>query len=167
MGRKLRMGVIGLGMGRGHARGYHSHPQAELVALCDLDEKRLGETAEELGVEQIYTDVDAMFKKADLDGVSVALPNKLHAPMTIKALGRGLHVLCEKPMAITPSECRAMMRAAKLARRKLNVAYNTRHSPKIQQLQVLWQNLLQLVAVCRCDLVFQRVLPPDIFQQMV
>ena len=60
MGRKLRMGVIGLGMGRGHARGYHSHPRAELVALCDLDEKRLAEPAEELGVEGTFTDVDGL-----------------------------------------------------------------------------------------------------------
>ena len=128
MGRKLRMGVIGLGMGRGHARGYHSHPQAELVALCDLDEKRLGETAEELGVEQTYTDVDAMFKKADLDGVSVALPNKLHAPMTIKALGRGLHVLCEKPMARTVREAERMLQAAQKARRNLMINFSYRFS---------------------------------------
>ena len=128
MGRKLRMGVIGLGMGRGHARGYHSHPQAELVALCDLDEKRLGETAEELGVEQIYTDVDAMFKKADLDGVSVALPNKLHAPMTIKALGRGLRVLCEKPMARTVREAERMLQAAQKARRNLMINFSYRFS---------------------------------------
>ncbi len=128
MRRKLRMGVIGLGMGQGHAHGYHSHPQAELVALCDLDEKRLSETAQELGVEQTYTDVDAMFKKADLDGVSVALPNKLHAPITIKALGYGLHVLCEKPMARTVREAERMLQAARKARRNLMINFSYRFS---------------------------------------
>ena len=63
----------------------------------------------------------------------------MHKDHAVAALKAGKHVLCEKPMAITPSECRAMMRAAKLARRKLNVAYNTRHSPKIQQLQKDWR----------------------------
>ena len=84
MSAKLRMGVIGLGMGQGHARGYQSHPHAELVALCDLDMGRLEAVAAELGVAQTYTDLDEMLTKADLDAVSVALPNKLHAPFTIK-----------------------------------------------------------------------------------
>ena len=69
-----------------------------------------------------------MFKKADLDGVSVALPNKLHAPMTIKAIGRGLHVLCEKPMARTVREAERMLQAAKKARRNLMINFSYRFS---------------------------------------
>ena len=44
---KLRMGVVGMGMGKGHAQGFHSHPSAELVALCDIDEQRLRAVADE------------------------------------------------------------------------------------------------------------------------
>lgn len=61
MSRKLKMGVVGLGMGRGHARGYQSHPGSELVAVCDQDEKRLKEVAAELGVAQTYTDSQFSF----------------------------------------------------------------------------------------------------------
>ena len=124
MSKALRMGVIGLGMGQGHARGYQSHPNAELVALCDLDGKRLQKVAEDLAVEQTYVDVDEMLKKADLDAVSVALPNKLHAPMSIKALRRGLHVLCEKPMARTVREAERMLAAANKANRNLMINFS-------------------------------------------
>ena len=128
MSAKLRMGVIGLGMGQGHARGYQSHPHAELVALCDLDMGRLEAVAAELGVAQIYTDLDEMLTKADLDAVSVALPNKLHAPFTIKALRRGLHVLCEKPMARTLREAERMLAAAAKAGKNLMINFSYRFS---------------------------------------
>ena len=128
MSAKLRMGVIGLGMGQGHARGYQSHPHAELVALCDLDMGRLEAVAAELGVAQTYTDLDEMLTKADLDAVSVALPNKLHAPFTIKALRRGLHVLCEKPMARTLREAERMLAAAAKAGKNLMINFSYRFS---------------------------------------
>ncbi|MEE2831150.1 MAG: Gfo/Idh/MocA family oxidoreductase, partial [Candidatus Latescibacterota bacterium] len=96
---RLKMGVIGLGMGRAHARGYHSHAQSDLVAICDPDEERLRSAQEELDVPRTYTDAEAMFQAEDLDGVSIAVPNKFHAPLTMAGLKHGLHVLCEKPMA--------------------------------------------------------------------
>ena len=93
---KLRMGVVGMGMGKGHAVGFQSHPGAELVALCDVDARRLQVVADELGVSETYTDAERMFREAGLDAVGIAVPNKLHAPLTISALKLGLHVLCEK-----------------------------------------------------------------------
>ena len=126
MARKLRMGVVGTGMGRGHMNGYKSHPQAELVAICDIDEKRLAEAAGEMGVKETYTDSRQMFRRAGLDGVSVAVPNKFHAPLTIDALRCGLHVLCEKPMATTVREAERMQAAAKKAGKNLMINFSFR-----------------------------------------
>jgi predicted dehydrogenase len=126
--KKLRMGVVGLGMGRGHARGYLSHPQAELVALCDMDPVRLAQEAAEMGVAQTYEDALEMFDRADLDAVSIAVPNKLHAPLTIAALKRGLHVLCEKPMARTAKEAERMLAAARTAKKNLMINFSFRFS---------------------------------------
>jgi predicted dehydrogenase len=123
---KLKMAVIGLGMGRGHARGYHSHPQADLVAICDMDEQRLQDVQKELDVPRVYTDAEAMFRAEDLDGVSIAVPNKYHAPLTIAALKHGLHVLCEKPMAMTVKEAERMNAAAAKADRKLMINFSFR-----------------------------------------
>lgn len=128
MSRKLRMGVIGVGMGRAHAKGYQSHPGSELVALCDVDGIRLAAAAAELGVPQTYTDAGRMFREANLDAVSIAVPNKFHAPLTVAALERGLHVLCEKPMARTVKEAERMLAAARKARRNLMINFSFRFS---------------------------------------
>jgi predicted dehydrogenase len=128
MSRKLKMGVVGLGMGRGHARGYQSHPGCELVALCDLDEERLKAGVGEFGVLQTYTDAGKMFREAGLDAVSIATPNKFHAPLTIAALEQGLHVLCEKPMARTVREAQRMLAAAEKAGKQLMINFSFRFS---------------------------------------
>ena len=124
----LRMGVVGLGMGMGHARGYQSHPQSELVAVCDMDAVKLAQQAAELGVGQTYEDAGEMFRKAGLDAVSIAVPNKFHAPLTIAALKSGLHVLCEKPMARTAAEAERMLKAARAARKNLMINFSFRFS---------------------------------------
>ena len=128
MAKKLRMGVIGLGMGRGHVKGYQDDPRAEVVALCDINEKRLEAAAAEFKVPQTYRDAGEMFDKADLDAVSVATPNILHAPLTVEAFKRGLHVLCEKPMAMTVKESERMLAASKRARRNLMINFSFRFS---------------------------------------
>ena len=68
-----------------------------------------------------------------LDAVSVAVPTFLHAPISIAALERGLHVLCEKPIARTVDEAAAMVQAARSAGRVLDVAFNKRRRGDIQQ----------------------------------
>jgi len=122
---KLRMGVVGMGMGKGHAQGFHTHPGAELVALCDVDERRLQAVADAIGVTELYTDAETMFRKAGLDAVGIAVPNNLHAALTISALRQGLHVLCEKPMAMTVAEARRMNDVA--AKTGLNLMIDFSH----------------------------------------
>jgi len=107
-------------------RGYRSHPKAELVAICDVDEERLNAVGEEEGISELYTEARRMFRRADLDGVSIAVPNKFHAPLTIDALRNGLHVLCEKPMAMTVREAERMNAAAEKADRNLMINFSFR-----------------------------------------
>jgi predicted dehydrogenase len=126
MKRKLRCGVIGLGMGKGHVRGYQSHPDAEVVAIADPDAKRLQAVGDEFKVPQRYADPLEMLAKADLDVVSVATPNKFHLPLTLAALKAGCHVLCEKPMAMSAAEGSRMVAAAKKARRRLMINFSYR-----------------------------------------
>lgn len=126
MRRKLRIGVIGLGMGAGHVTGYQSHPDAEVVALCDVDRERLDAAAQKFGISETFEDAKDMFRKADLDGVSVATPNNLHAPLSIAALKAGIHVLCEKPMAMNTREAERMIVAARKAGKNLMINFSFR-----------------------------------------
>ncbi|MEK7765408.1 MAG: Gfo/Idh/MocA family oxidoreductase, partial [bacterium] len=131
----LRVGVIGLGMGKGHIRGYRAHPGARVVALADPDAKRLAACGDEFGIPGRYASGEEMIRKERLDVVSVATPNKFHAPLTIAALRAGAHVLCEKPMAMNAREAAAMLAAAKRARRRIMINFSYRFTAPAQALK--------------------------------
>ncbi len=126
---KLKVGVIGLGAGKGHIAGYSSHPDARVVAICDADEKRLKEIGDRFGIKRRYTSYEEMLDREKLDVVSVATPNYLHAPMTIRALEAGCHVLCEKPMAVNAGEAERMRAKAEKLGKRLMINFSFRFSP--------------------------------------
>jgi predicted dehydrogenase len=126
MNERVKVAVIGVGMGKAHAEYYQRCPEAELVALCDRDANRLAEVAGILGVSRTFTDTEELFRLPGLQAVSVALPNFLHAPITIAALNAGLHVLCEKPLAMSAAEATEMVATARRVGRRLMVHFNTR-----------------------------------------
>ena len=129
MEQKLRMGVVGLGIGVGHISGFQEHSHADVVAICDVNPERLSAAAKEYGIAEKFTDASQMFREAKLDAVSIATPNNLHAPLTIEALKNGIHVLCEKPMAMNAAEASQMLAAAKQAKRNLMINFSFRFSP--------------------------------------
>ena len=124
----VRCAVIGLGMGRNHARSFLESPDSELVALADLDEKRLEGFADEVGKDALFTDYSTMLKEARPDLVMVALPNFLHKPVTIEALEAGCHVICEKPMAMTVAEAEEMAAAAEASGKQFGINFSQRFS---------------------------------------
>lgn len=124
--KKLRIGVIGLGMGRHHIGCYLTHPSAEVVAIADPDQARLKEVGEKHQIQGRYIDARTMLRDERLDLVSVATPNKFHKPLTIAAIRAGAHVLCEKPMAMNAGEARQMLAAAKKAGRRLMINFSYR-----------------------------------------
>jgi predicted dehydrogenase len=132
MADRIKVAVIGVGMGRHHARMYRECHEAELVALCDKDPERLAAAARDLEVDRTFTDTEELFRLPELQAVSVALPNYLHAPVTIAALKAGLHVMCEKPLAMNAAEAAAMVAAAREAKRLLMVHFNSRFTEQAQ-----------------------------------
>lgn len=124
---QVKVGVIGAGIGRSHVRGYKQVPQAQIVALCDADEERARQLAREHNIEvEIYGDYREMLDKAELDAVSIGLPNFLHAAVTIECLKAGKHVLCEKPLALNSKEAQKMADAAAKYARKCMVGQVSR-----------------------------------------
>jgi predicted dehydrogenase len=132
---KLRAGVIGLGMGKNHAKGYAESAQADLAALCDLNESLLKEYGALYPQATLYTSYDEMFAGAGLGAVSIALPNSLHAPVAIAAMKAGLHVLCEKPMALNAQQAEEMLAVARRLGVKLMIHFNYRASPQSRWLK--------------------------------
>lgn len=128
--KRVRYGIIGCGAigTRRHIPECAANPRAQLVAVCDAVLERARQQAEKYGAEA-YSDHRKMLKRDDLDAVVVCGPNYLHAPMSIDALKSGRHVLCEKPMATNRREGKAMIEAAKKARKYLMVGHNQRLMP--------------------------------------
>ena len=132
---KVKVGVIGLGMGRHHAQAFAASEHAELAAICDLNEKLLAEYKALYPRAAAYTQYEELLAHHGLDAVSVALPNVLHREVTVAALKAGLHVLCEKPMAINAQQAETMLQAARQTGKKLMIHFNYRFSPPSQFLK--------------------------------
>ncbi|MBM3279419.1 MAG: Gfo/Idh/MocA family oxidoreductase [Candidatus Handelsmanbacteria bacterium] len=122
----MKVGVIGLGMGRAHLQAYKAFAQAEIVGIADLDESRLKASAAEYGIGHTFTDYHQLLALPELEAVSVCLPNHLHEPVTVDALRARKHVLVEKPMARTPAEARAMKEVAEASGKVLGISMNYR-----------------------------------------
>lgn len=137
MSKYLKVGVIGCGfISSMHLEGYSRLKDVRIVALCDLIEERASEKKAKYGDPdtKVFTDYKKMIKEVDLDIVSVCTENCMHAEITIDLLNAGIHVFCEKPMAITGKEADAMVEAAKKNNRKLSVGYQLRFQNEAQLL---------------------------------
>jgi len=131
---KVKFAVIGLGMGRSHLRNLQQASNADVLAICDIDESRLEGVGEQWGVSWRTTNYEDLLASTEIDAVVVALPNYLHAPVTIAALQSGKHVLCEKPMARNAGEAATMVEAAENANRLLMIHFNYRFTPSAKAL---------------------------------
>ena len=139
MKQTLRIAVIGCGAIAGNHITAILKTEQTLCALCDI----LPEKAEalkqryELGNLPVYTDYREMIEAVQPDAVHICTPHDLHAPMTVYALERNIHVLCEKPMCITPLELEQVRRAAKKSRAQLGYCFQNRYEPNMIQLRQL------------------------------
>jgi predicted dehydrogenase len=103
----------------------HARRNSTLAALVSGDDRKLRTLGRRYGVKRLvhYDEVDDLFASGEIDAVYIALPNSMHAEYTIRAAHAGLHVLCEKPLAVTCADCERMIDATRSARVKLMTAY--------------------------------------------
>src|SRR5690348_9900826 len=120
---KLRIGIIGIGFWSMlvHVPALRRSGRAALVSISRRTPDRLELAKESLGVSHAYTDWQDLIDQNDLDAVIVSTAHSAHADPVIAALEKGLHVLVEKPMAVTSTEAWKMVHAAKQANRVLMV----------------------------------------------
>jgi predicted dehydrogenase len=161
MDQKVRYAVVGLGHLAQVAvlPAFKQAKNSELVALVSSDRKKLAKLNRQYGVSRGFSyDEYEECLAAGVDAVYIVLPNHLHREFTVRALEAGVHVLCEKPMAVTAKDCQAMIAAAKKNKRKLMIAYRL-HFEK--------GNLEAIDAVRRKELGELRFFSSDFAQQVV
>ncbi|WP_409303827.1 Gfo/Idh/MocA family protein [Peribacillus sp. SCS-155] len=130
---KLRVGLIGVGgiaVGRHIPTLHKLSDRTEIKAVSDINMERAHQVAYQYGISGVYQNYQDMFH--EVDAVIVSTPNKFHAEIAIAALDKGLHVFCEKPMALTTAECEAMIAAAKRTGKVLSVGYHYRFMKEAQ-----------------------------------
>jgi predicted dehydrogenase len=136
MADKIKVGIIGMGaIGAVHADAYVLTGQADLAALCDVNDKRLAAEAARLGVKTTYTDYHKLLANKDIQAVSVCVGNALHKKVAIAALAAGKHVLLEKPMALDSIQAAAICQEAAKAKGILQMGMINRHRAESQILR--------------------------------
>jgi UDP-N-acetylglucosamine 3-dehydrogenase len=127
---KIRVGIIGNGSicRHRHAPEYAANPDVEIVAFADPVIERAKWCVDKWG-GQAFKSADEVLALKNVDAVSVCTPNAYHAPITIKALESGRNVLCEKPMATSEKEAKAMIDTSAKTGKFLMIAHNQRLAP--------------------------------------
>ncbi len=114
----IKVGVVGYGgafnMGRVHLQEMQKAGMTP-TAIAEIDPARLAVATQDFPGIETYSSLPAMLKKSKVDLITIITPHNTHAPLALRALKAGRHVVCEKPMAITTGECDAMIAAAKKA----------------------------------------------------
>lgn len=132
--RRIRYAIVGLGYisqiamlpaFRAAARN------STVAALISGDRKKREKLGRDYGVPHLahYDEFDALMRSGEIDAVYIGLPNTMHRDYTVRAARAGVHVLCDKPMAMTESDCRAMVAAAERGGAKLMIAYRLHFEP--------------------------------------
>ncbi|MFL5706498.1 MAG: Gfo/Idh/MocA family protein, partial [Ktedonobacteraceae bacterium] len=136
---KVGVGVIGVGgiSGHVHLPGLQLCPQAEIVALCDLNPDLLRQRAEEYGVVHTFTEYADLLQHPAVDAVVIATPTILHAPIALAAVAAGKHVLVEKQLGMTYAETVQMYEAAERAGVQHMTAFTYRFVPAMRYLKHL------------------------------
>jgi len=139
----LKVALVGCGfMGRMHYALWNALDGVEVAAICYTDPERLKQAVDVSGnidgaaesidfdTVKLYSDFDSMLMECDLDAVSVTVPTDLHAEFSIRALEAGVHVLCEKPMALDVAQCDKMIAAARRSGKMLQIGHCIRFWPE-------------------------------------
>jgi predicted dehydrogenase len=114
--KQVRVGIIGMGIGRPNAQAIARNPRGRVVALCDLVEQRMKDFAKELPAPvATYTDYRQMVRAKDVDAVFIGTPNQMHVPMGLEAVRNGKHVLITKPLADSEQAAARLVREAEAA----------------------------------------------------
>jgi predicted dehydrogenase len=131
MKEMLRFAIIGCGrIAQRHAE--HIHNRGKLVAVCDVVKAKADELGSKYKAAIYYSLEDLLEKEKDIQVAAICTPNGLHAQHAIRALNAGIHVLCEKPMALTSYDCGEMIKAAERANKRLFAIKQNRFNPPVE-----------------------------------
>lgn len=130
----IRLAIVGTGgMAGQHVANFSKIPGCKIVAGCDVDAARAAAFCAKHLIPKSYSNFDLMLKECEFDALVNVTPDSFHAPLTIKAVQAGKHVLCEKPLALNYAEAMTMVKAAKSKGVINMVNFTYRNAPAIHK----------------------------------
>jgi len=155
---KVKFAVVGCGhIGKRHISVIMDEPQAELVAICDVDQAKLETFRAQYPYLQCYTNYEQMLDENGIHVVCICTPHGLHALMSIQAAYAGKNILVEKPMALTSYESEKMISAARENNVKLYVVKQNRYNkPILLTTQALREKRLGRIFMVQCNVMWNR-----------
>lgn len=157
MAEKLRVGMIGLGgvATRSHLPALAVRPDVAIQAGAEIDAYQAGRTQRRFGIPKVYAAYQEMLEEEGLDAVYVCLPNALHHHAASAALGRGLHVFCEKPMGLCAQEAEDLAEQAERAGIVLMPGYYLRfHEHFVRARELLQERRLGKILQVQASAVY-------------
>lgn len=134
--KKLRVAIIACGMmGQQHTEAVRRIPGTEVVALADPNPAALAGVAEKLGIEQTFTDYRQMIETVQPDAVHNCTPNGMHYEINKYCIEHGVHVYCEKPLAVTLEQAEELTALARTSGVLCAVNFNYRHNAVVQEMR--------------------------------
>lgn len=141
MERKLKIGIVGASWFADlwYLPILQKHPHAYFQSICSKTGANAKRLAEKYQIPHVYTDHQEMIETEELDGICIVTPNNTHKDIALAAVEKGLHVICEKPIALDSNEAREMYEAAKSREIVHAVNFTYREHPGAQKLKELVQ----------------------------
>ena len=158
MKSKIKFAIVGCGsIGARHVAVLDAEENAELVAICDIDQEKCEKLSELYYGIPYFTDYEEMLNNIDADIINVVTPHALHSPMSIQAMEKGFNVLVEKPMALSTKDCDEMIQIAKKNNVKLWVVKQNRYNvPVTLAKNAIDKGMLGKIFMIKCDILWNR-----------
>jgi predicted dehydrogenase len=136
---KVNIGVVGAGSFTAlwYLPILEKHPNVQIQAICSPSGTSAETLLKKYNILSSYQSYKEMFEKAELDGICIVTPNASHHDIAVEAAKRGIHVMCEKPLAMTHVEARSMLEAAKENEIVHGVNFTYRENPAVKKVKEL------------------------------
>jgi predicted dehydrogenase len=138
MNEKLRVGIVGSGVGQAHIRAFQDLPDMfEVVALCGTKEAKTRDLAAKYNIPRFSTDISELYHMDDLDVIDLCTPSHQHVEQVQQVLAVGKHVVCEKPVAGSLQEVDELIRAEAASEKRVLPIFQYRFGHGLQKLKFL------------------------------
>ncbi len=141
MEKKIRFGLVGCGrISKRHILSIKRNPNAELIAICDIDNKKLKKTQKEYNIKKAYIRFEDLIDDNSVDVINICTPSGMHPQMVIKSVKKGKHVVCEKPLALNYEAGKKAVDLAKKNKKYLFVCFQNRYNAPVVYLKKILDN---------------------------